>query len=508
MRAGLQVLWLGLSLRVQPLAHPGSKCVTSATEHSRILFAAILPGRRDLLDIALRDLNANQIPDLVLRNMFTMLERYNEVTGQVMTAAALADMLSGSRLDAGTTAAYVELYDELAAKPADEAAFRWSLSQIRELAAERTTKQAFAEGMEILTRGVTDERGERQEGHSDARAHVLTRLADIDAAVHGQAAPEGDVRNEGSDILAEYAAQEAARAAGRGQGIRFGVEGLDDKVGGLFPGELWLVVAFTSDGKTSLCVQAAWSAVVEQGKNVLFLTTETTRRQVRRRVIARHSCLPQFGGEGLNSRDLKLGTLNDTEKRRLHAVVDDFQNNSSYGQLYVCQVPRGSSMTYVENKSLRVSRDMKVDLLVMDYLALLRPERKRTTDREELSNTLKRAKEMSTTFNDGEGVPFMSPWQVSRSARIEAERVGYYKLDATSETAETSNSTDGMIGLLAPLDNESRSAKVKAQLMKHRDGQKANSIELSVDYATCRFTGGFQQGVTPEYEFDPIGSIL
>ncbi len=101
-----------------------------------------------------------------------------------------------------------------------------------------------------------------------------------------------------------------------------------------------------------------------------------------------------------------------------------------------------------------------------------------------------------------------SPWQVSRAARMEAEKVGYYKLDATSETAETSNSTDLMIGLLAPLDDDGRRKKVKMQLMKHRDGERANSIETMVDYATCRFTGEFQQNMSMDEVFDPIGALL
>lgn len=483
--------------------------MTSATEHSRTLLAAIIPDRRDLLDRALRDLTAEQFPDRILRNLFTFLERFCEVTGSVLTREALADILRDSRADAGTVAAYQETYDELHDLAADESAFRWSLMQIRELAADRATVEALTEAMEIQTRGVTGEKGETLRGHVDARAHVLNRLAEIDRSLSMQDAPEGDMRTEGAEILAEYAAQEAARLAGRGRGIQFGVAPLDDKVGGLHPGELCLVVGYTSDGKTSLCVQLAWSAVVEQNKNVVFLTTETIRTQVRRRLIARHSCLPAFGlGDGLNSRDIKDGTLSAEDKARFSEVVLDFNNNPGYGHSYICQVPRGASMSYVESKLIRIGREMPVDLVIMDYLALLKPDRRRQTDREELSGTLKASKQISTTIYDGTGTPFVSPWQVSRTARAEAERLGYYTLNALSETAETSNSADNIISLLAPLDNESRRTKVKAQLMKHRDGAKANSIELSVDYATSKFSGAHQQGTSIDNMFDPLSAFI
>lgn len=484
--------------------------MTSATEHARIVLAAIIPNRADLLDRALVELTPEQIPDRILANILTMLERYREVTnGFVLTRQALADLLAGTKADPGTVAAYQETFDELHDKAADDAAFRWSLQQVKELAASRATTEALTEAMEIQNRGVTGDTGERLFGHAAARAHVLERFADIDRELSRQDAPEGDMRTEADDILAEYDAVETARAEGRGTGIRFGVPALDDRVGGLHRGELCLIVGYTSDGKTSLCVQLAWSAAVEQGKNVVFLTTETARAVVRRRMIARHSCLPDFGGgDGINSRDIKDGTLSAEDKERFRAAVLDMNNNPAYGRSYICQVPRGASIQYVENKIMRLGREFQVDLVLMDYLALLKPDRKRTTDREELSGILKGSKVLSTTAFDGLGVPFVSPWQVSRTARAEAERLGHYTLSATSETAETSNSADTIISLLAPLDNESRRCKVKAQLMKHRDGEKAHSIELMVDYATSRFSGNLQVGTQIDNIFDPLGAFM
>lgn len=274
------------------------------------------------------------------------------------------------------------------------------------------------------------------------------------------------------------------------------------------PSKLYVTNDFVPTHNTSLCVQLAWSAAVEQKKNVLFLTTETIRDQVRRRLYSRHSCLPIFGNAGINSRRIKDTALSDEEERRFADVVNDFDVNPDYGRMYICQVPRAASMAYVESKALRVSRQMDVDLVVMDYLALLRPERKRESTREELSNLLKTAKQFSTTFNDGAGVPFLSPWQVSRAARAEAERVKYYTLAATSETAETGNSSDTIISLLAPLDNESRTCKIMAQVMKHRDGEKANSIELMVDYATSKFTGSHQQVHSIDSMLDPLSAFM
>lgn len=469
--------------------------MTTASEHCRTLLAAIIPDRRDLLDRALRHLTRDHFPDRTLADIFEMLQRYSEVTGAIMTSGALADLLAEHRADAGKAALYQETYDLLTDTQADEAAFRWSLERIRELAAERATGEALTGAMEILTRGAQSERGELLRGHADARHHVLARFAEIDRDLSMQEAPEGDVGAESDDILAEYADREAARASGRTLGVEFGIPALDAKTGGLTNGDLCLVVAYTSEGKTHLGVQLAWHASVMQGLNVVFLTTETIRSTVRRRMIARHSAMEHFDieGGGLNSRDLKNTTLTDAHKAKFVQVVTDFSRNPAYGKRWISQVPRSATIGYIESKLIRLQRMFHIDLVIVDALYLLRPEKRRNTDREELSSILKESKQLATTFNDGLGVPLVSPWQVSRTARQEAERTGAYNSQALSETAEASNSADIIISLLAPLDNEARLANLKMQVMKNRDGEKANSIEVAIDYATSRFHAQLQR---------------
>lgn len=817
--------------------------MSTAAEHGRILLSAIIPDRRDLLDRALKHLTPEHFTDRFLRGIYLMLERYVEVTGAILTRESMLDMLHGARADAGKTALYTETYDSLAAATADEPAFRWSLDQLRELAAERATRDALVSAMEILNHGAEGERGETLKGHGEARTHALARFAAIDRDLTIQEAPEGDVRDEGDAILAEYAAGEAARLAGRSTGILTGIPALDEKTNGFTNGELILVVAFTGEGKalaldapvltstgwrrmgdlrlgdevvdpegshsqvtgvfpqgvlpvyrltfsdgstaeasgdhlwdirywkpvqqagvqrqqrvretwttdqlrarvasksrnpalvetpelanldfpetdlpldpyllglllgdgalscstpqfsnpepelidaaraalppgshlvpsvqtparcprfllsrtdrtqpnpvttalvelglrghrswekfvpeqykwasaktrlavlqglmdtdggrergravfssasvqlrddvvwlarslglraalladkvphftykgerrqgrvayrcaiwetpvtrvfrlarkikpvsavdagrqivsveyvrdaecqciavsapsrlyvtndfipthnTHFGVQLAHHAAVMQGKNVVFLTTETVRATVRRRLIARHSAMRFFdiAGGGLNSRDIKNYMLTREQKEQLHQVVTDSSKNPGYGHRWIAQVPRSATISHIESRLVRLQRMFHIDLVIVDSLYLLRPEKRRNTDREELSGILKEAKQLATTFNDGLGIPLVSPWQVSRSARQEADRTGFYTSQALSETAEASNSADIIISLLAPLDCDTRVVTLKSQVMKNRDGEKANAIEILVDYATSTF---------------------
>ena len=99
----------------------------------------------------------------------------------------------------------------------------------------------------------------------------------------------------------------------------------------------------------------------------------------------------------------------------------------------------------------------------------------------------KEAKKVATSFDNGRGVPFLSPWQVSRAARDDAERIGSYTSRALSETAEATNSADMIVSLLAPLDNSDRIAMLTMQVLKNRDGETAQSIMVEVDYANAYF---------------------
>lgn len=472
--------------------------MASAAEHAAHVLSAVLPARRDLLEAATRQLTPAHFPEKVQANIFTFLLRYSDTTaGAVMPKKFLEDQLRG-RSNTGQSQLYLETYQTYIETFVSDDEFAWSVSQLRDIAAENATAEVLAESMEILTKGQTDQKtGETVRGHLEARTHLLERLSALDRDLQMQEAPEGDMRIERDEMLEDYAERKRERSLGLSTGIQFGIAALDRVVGGMQPGELVLTAGYSSDGKTTLCVQAAWHAAIVQKKNVVFLTTETLRAQVRRKLLARHSKLAAFNlPEGLNTRNLKAGTLEPAEEAKLRAVVDDLTSNPEYGKLYIAQVPRSASITSIEARLARIEREFRVDFVVMDYLALLHSERARQTSREELAGIMKESKLLATSFADSRGVPFMSPWQVTRAAREVAERMGAYSSASLSETAEATNSADLIVSLLAPTDNTNRYAEVTMQVLKNRDGQTANAIMADVDYATSWFQSKAEVGLT------------
>lgn len=464
--------------------------MATAKEHGRIVLSGIIPGRLDLLIEALSEVTEDHFVDPMQKRFWLFLERFYNTASGVLSRTAVEDILARVA-DAGRRALYLETYDDFAHLKIDDADFRWSVHELKELAAEAAMRGALERSMEILVKGVEDKSGEVIKGQEASREFLLDAVADIDDTLGKQEAPHGNMRDELEIIVREYDERREAKLAGTATGIHFGISELDRKVGGLQRGELALSAGYSSDGKTSLCVQLAWSTMVEQNKNVLFFTTETVREVIRRKVIARHSKFGKFADfglpDGLNTRAMKDGTLSEQEYQLMLYAAQDFTASADYGNLYIHQVPRNSSMDEVAHIMAKVQKKYPLDLVVCDYLALLRPAGPRNTDRESLSGILKNAKVIATTFNKGEGVPFISPWQVSRSARERAEDIGQYSLASLAETAEATNTPDVIVSLLAPVDNTNRHADVIGQVLKHRDGETANGIEMSVDYATSHF---------------------
>lgn len=451
-------------------------------DHDRVVLAGIIPDRRDLLLYALQHLDEDHFRNSVTRNLWRMLERYYDVAVGILPKKTLSDLLARSeQADAAKALLYEEVYDECASMQVADHEFRYSIDALKDLKAKELTGEAIATAFEILERGA--EVGKvRLEGHQDARKYAYEQFAVIDRLDNIEAAPEGDMRNEADDVLREYADRKAGKI---GVGVRSGIDAIDKHTGGFQRGELALVCAFTGEGKTMFCCQTAWHAAIKQGKNVFFASSETVRGTVRRRIIARHSRLPMFEyPDGLNAKDIRDGSLTAHGEEVLRAVVHDLDTNPNYGRLYIAQIPRGASLSYLEARMNRQGTSWDIDLGVVDYLALLKPDRVRGNEREEFNDILRGTKVFATSFQEGRGVPIISPWQIRRESYQEALRTDAYGLASLSDTSEAEKSSDQILSLLAMPETK---GDLTLQFLKLRDGKIPPKVTLATDFRNAFF---------------------
>lgn len=450
---------------------------------ARLVLSAIVPNRKDLLAHALQHLEPEHFREETVRIVFSLLSRYYDVAADVMPLKFLSDLLAKRGVDAAKQLLYEELYAELEKTGVADHEYRYSVDALKEDRARQLTGEAITTSFEILERGATIGR-EDLRGHGEARQYLYGELARIDKLNHAEAAPEGFLSAERDRMLEDYANRKAGKD--QGQGIKSGIGIIDRATDGFQNGEMILLCAYTGEGKSMLATQIAWHAAYEQAKNVFFATSETVRAQVMRRMYARHSRQPQFNfPEGLNTTKIKNGTLSDQEEEIYRSVLNDVHSNPSHGKMYVAQVPRGATLGFVESRLNRQAQQWDIDLVVVDYLALIKPDQKRQVQREEFNDILKDAKVMSTSHAEGRGVPLISPWAMSQTAYKEALRTGFYTLANLAETSEAEKSSDQIWSLLRFPEQK---GEAKMQCLKMRDGDPPAPFTVETGYH-CAYLG-------------------
>lgn len=461
--------------------------MATALEHAETVFSGILPHRKDLLDVAMRRLATEHFEDSKQSTFFRMLSVYADSVNSVLPRKYLDDMLA-SKVDEAQYTSYLEMYDFYTENEVNDSDFYFSVDQLRDNAAKKATGEAIVAAMEILQKGKEIKPGLVLRGHADARERLIDTISVIDRDLSSADAPEGFIQDEYESIMGEYEANKAKYASGEVQGIGFGIDQLDSVTGGMQNGDLAIVAASSSHGKSSLAAQSAWYAATQQGKNTTFFATETARAIIRRKIIARHSKLEMFElPDGLNTRNLKEGTLNEKEERVLKAVVHDLTTNTDYGKLHIAQVPRGATVATIEHKINRIARNDGCDYAVIDYAALLSSTERVSEDRNKYVNILRELKLVAPSVAEGVGIPILTPWQISRDGRVRAENTGYYTMNDLSDTSEAEKIADVIVSLFRADEESGRFVEGNVQILKMRDGEKARDILIDIDYGTCTF---------------------
>lgn len=470
-----------------------------ATAHGRVVLAAIVVGGGSVraLDYAAEKLVVPELffTDTVQLKLFLLLERYRRQAGGIMSREVLSDLLRGRK--PGTVQMFEEAYDGFAGTLPEEHQFKHSVDQLRELAADRATGGAFAVGRQILAASEAEpvilEDGRRLWGHLEARAYVQAALADAEQLGADSDTPAGDVTGEGDEVMAAYARAKELARTGRQVGIRFGVNSLDKCFRGGIGKGLLLVVASTSAGKSSLCVQAAWHNAVVEKRNVLVFTTEQHRDEVRLKLVARHSRLPKFGlAQGLDTARIRGGWLNEEEESILAWVVDDLKTGG-YGSLEVVQMPERCTVSVMTGRAESMARRVRPDLVVADYLQLFDPERRSrdSKEHENQSGIVKAAHRWAQTAFHGHGVPLISPWQTNQGGAQALRGGGGFSLDQHMSQSSEAAKTAGTVLSLAASEEDGtrgRAAPLVLTVEKHRDGARGGRFQVVADYATSYFS--------------------
>ncbi|MER3445577.1 MAG: replicative DNA helicase [Candidatus Dadabacteria bacterium] len=189
-------------------------------------------------------------------------------------------------------------------------------------------------------------------------------------------------------------------------GVPTGFEKLDHMTSGLQPSDLIIVAARPGLGKTSFCLNIAAHAAIENRNPVGIFSLEMTKDQLMLRMLSSRA--------KVDYSKIRSGYIKDEELAKLVNAADIFRR----AKIYIDDTP-AIGILELRAKARRQKREKGLDLIIVDYLQLMRGSRKtETREREiaEISGSLKAlAKELD--------IPVIAVSQLSRQTEARANRV-------------------------------------------------------------------------------------
>jgi replicative DNA helicase len=151
-------------------------------------------------------------------------------------------------------------------------------------------------------------------------------------------------------------------------GIATGFDDLDEKLSGLQPGEMIVLAARPSMGKTAMALNIAeqvafagrtpWSPRSTERVPVGFFSLEMSRKSLVQRLLSARS--------GIDAHELRTGRISNEDFARLSRACDDLRDLP----LHIDDTP-GMTVLQLRAKARRMVQRHKIRCVIVDYLQLL-----------------------------------------------------------------------------------------------------------------------------------------
>ncbi|MFT7464312.1 MAG: replicative DNA helicase [Pseudohongiellaceae bacterium] len=188
-------------------------------------------------------------------------------------------------------------------------------------------------------------------------------------------------------------------------GVLTGFTALDRQLGVLAPGSSTILAGRPSMGKSTLAMSIADNVAVRGGKSVLIFTLEVEAEQL----LTSISC----GVASVSARDLKANKLSNEDYLRW--VESSHQVDCS--RIAVDDTP-GLTTSQMRANAQVVKGQQGLDLIIVDYLQLLRSDQKAFSREREVSDISSSLKQMARET----GVPVLALSQLSRGPETRRDK--------------------------------------------------------------------------------------
>jgi replicative DNA helicase len=238
-----------------------------------------------------------------------------------------------------------------------------------------------------------------QGGIDDIGAFIQQSTAELTQIAAGRTIGEFKPASE----IAEAVSKQIAMAANQGNksliGVDTGYTRLNKFTHGWQKGDLIVLAARPSVGKTAFAINLAFNAANHEKKPVAFFSCEMDGGQIMRRLISSESMV--------NSEHIQTGDLRGPEMAKIASAVDNLKKTTLYFD--DTANPKLGDLLAKARKLKSAHPDLC--LIVIDYLNLISPEGKYSSRQEEVSLVTRSLKQLARDLK----VPVIALAQLNRN---------------------------------------------------------------------------------------------
>ena len=193
-------------------------------------------------------------------------------------------------------------------------------------------------------------------------------------------------------------------------GVPTGLTELDNRLGGLHKSDLIIIAGRPSMGKTALATNIAFNAAKKIQENskqscVAFFSLEMSSEQLSTRIIAEES--------RIKSNDIRRGKISEEQ---FDKFIETSKNISEL-PLYIDETP-AITIAALSNRARRIKRLFGLDLIVIDYIQLMRANFTRDGRVQEISEITQGLKALAKELS----VPVIALSQLSRAVETRDDK--------------------------------------------------------------------------------------
>ena len=193
-------------------------------------------------------------------------------------------------------------------------------------------------------------------------------------------------------------------------GVPTGLTDLDDRLGGLHKSDLIIIAGRPSMGKTALATNIAFNAakkLQDDGKktSIAFFSLEMSSEQLSTRILAEQS--------RIKSNDIRRGRISEEQFDKFIETSKDI----SELPLYIDETP-AISIAALSNRARRIKRLYGLDMVVIDYIQLMKASNFKDGRVQEISEITQGLKALAKELS----VPVVALSQLSRAVEARDDK--------------------------------------------------------------------------------------